>query len=100
MLLGSKVTVYTDHKNLTFKSNDLFYSLTDSRHIMDCFSNIPSQTELPNPLAPSYIQKNQFEDSSLNNKKAQQPLHFPVKTFMNHDAIHYRSNPIDIDDMK
>ena len=155
MLLGSKITVYTDHKNLTFKNfnnqrvlrwrlyvedfdvifkyivgkenvlsdafsrlpqmpkivhdshnkdtsktNDLFYSLTDSKHIMDCFLNIPSQTELPNPLAPSYIQKNQFEDLALNKKKAQHPLHFPVKTFMSHNIIHYRSDPSNIDDMK
>ena len=151
MLLGAKIYVYTDHKNLTFHNlnssrvlrwrlfledfdvsysyvagkenvlgdafsrlprlddvaptegktsasqieDSLFFSLTDSELLLDCFLNLPPQRQMRYPMELRWIQENQFEDANLNNERQQHPLNFPALTIDGIALLCYRQDHLD-----
>ena len=151
MLLGAKIFVYTDHKNLTFKNlnsarvlrwrlfledfdvtyayvagkenvlgdafsrlprlddvaitegktsvssieESLFSSLTDSKEMLECFLNLPTQQQMRYPLDLKWIQENQFEDRDLNNMRTEHPGNFPAQTIDGVPLLCYRKDHLD-----
>ena len=56
----------------------LFHSLLDDPHLIDCFVNFPADN-IHNPLDIAWLQQHQFEDHDLNAQCQQHPDTFPIK---------------------
>ena len=66
-----------------------YFSFLDDEELTDCFLNLPSARELPNPTRYGWIQQHLFEDEELNNAHEQNPEKFPIKQFGDYPLICY-----------
>jgi transposase InsO family protein len=70
-------------------SNDNL-SIINNRELLECFLMYPEQTNIPFPLNYEQLQRDQFDDMSLQLAREQSPQRYPIETFGNTNLICYQ----------